>query len=47
MGKNKAVKHDRLPDFAPNFLIMLVHGAGPSLSNTFSGEILTRTVVAS
>jgi hypothetical protein len=47
MGKNKAVKHDRLTDFAPNFFIVLVHGTGPSLPNTFSGEVQTRTVVAS
>jgi hypothetical protein len=47
MGKNKTVKHDRRPDVAPNILIVLVHDAGPTLPNTFSGEVLARTVVAS
>ena len=47
MGKNKTVKHDRPPDVAPNILIALVHDAVPSLPNTFSGEVQTRTVVAS
>ncbi|MGA9032630.1 MAG: hypothetical protein WB402_08950 [Sulfuricaulis sp.] len=47
MGKNKKVKHDRSPDVVPNILIALVHDAGPSLPNTFSGAVLARTVVAS
>jgi len=35
---------ERLPDDAPNILIVLIDGAGPALPDTFSGEVHTPTL---
>src|ERR1700733_8032295 len=40
----RRVEPQRLPDGAPNILIVLIDDAGPGLPSTFGGEVQTRAL---